>query len=811
MKTPKMNISGKIDLSGLPDLRKLHLERLNPLMLMASGAVLLLVLAVLLFAGGSSQQENDATLKRAKQTMGQVGGVIQNLRRALEDQQVQELAHMAATDSDKLSNLRQYVSGRIPDLIELNLYAPDLDSLRAAELEPHGFAVLDMLLTASESGIAPAQIHGKGEGAYLSMAVRVGDEAAPAAYMLAKVNPDILTSAFKASLPDPGAFALEQHNGRFKPAMISRLLIAPSSSERVVWVRIPASLFRIGVVQGVGATKSMGIFRLLFFIAGLALLSFGLMLKIRPYHPPPELEEDPVQIEPPSKSASLKDDPDPDLSGTGQPAGIDLDDGLGAIELPDLGFSLEKMPMSHIKHALPPVELVESIFKAYDIRGIVGETLDAEIAYQVGQVVGSLALEQEAGPVIVARDGRDSGLDLAEGMIGGISSTGCDVVDIGAVPTGVLYYAAYELGDGTGVMITGSHNPPDYNGFKILIGGITQAGERITDMYDRIKAGNLRVGKGNVSEEKMLDRYRERISGDIQLQKPLRIVADCGNGIGGVCAADVLRAIGAEVIPLFDEVDGTFPNHHPDPSEPENLKDLIDAVQMMNADLGVAFDGDADRLGVVTSDGEIIYSDRLMMLFAEDILSRLPGSTIIYDVKCTGHLHDVIEEAGGKPMMYKTGHSLIKNKMKEVGVPFAGEMSGHFFFEERWYGFDCGIYAAARLLEILAADERSVNEVFGSLPNSFSTPELKVEMHEGENHDFVAEFQKVARFADAKINTIDGLRADFADGWGLVRASNTTPVLVIRFDADSEVALQRIKDAFKQQLLAIHDKLKLPF
>jgi phosphomannomutase/phosphoglucomutase len=809
MKTPKLKINGKMDLKGLPSLRKLHLERLNPLMLIASGAVLLLVLAVLLFAGGSSQQENDATLKRAKQTMGQVGGVIQSLRRALEDQQVQELALIAADDPGKLSNLQQYVGGRIPDLIELNLYGTDLDSLRAADLEPFGYAVLDMLLTASESGIAPAQIHGKGEGAYLSMAVRVGDEASPAAYMLAKVNPGILTTAFEASLPDPGAFALEQHNGRFKPATISKLAAAPSSSERIVWIRIPASLFRIGVVQGVGATKSMGVFRLLFFIVGLVLLSFGLMLKVRPYQPPEELEEDPVQIAPSPKSVDLHDGPDSPLPQ--QPDGVDLDDGLGAIELPDLGFSLEKMPVLHKKHALPPVELVESIFRAYDIRGIVGETLDAEIAYQVGQVVGSLTLEQDAGPVVVARDGRDSGPDLAKGMIAGIASTGCDVIDIGAVPTGVLYYAAYELGDGTGVMITGSHNPPDYNGFKILIGSVTQAGDRITDMYSRIQGGNLRVGKGTISKEDMLDRYRERISGDIQLEKPLRIVADCGNGIGGVCAADVLRAIGAEVIPLFDEVDGTFPNHHPDPSEPENLKDLIDAVQMMNADLGVAFDGDADRLGVVTADGEIIYSDRLMMLFVEDILGRVPGSTIIYDVKCTGHLHEVIEEAGGTPMMYKTGHSLIKNKMKEVDAPFAGEMSGHFFFKERWYGFDCGIYAAARLLEILAADERGVQEVFSSLPNSFSTPELKVEMHEGENHDFVAEFQKVARFADAKITTIDGLRADFVDGWGLVRASNTTPVLVIRFDADSEAALQRIKDAFKQQLLAIYDQLKLPF
>jgi phosphomannomutase/phosphoglucomutase len=454
---------------------------------------------------------------------------------------------------------------------------------------------------------------------------------------------------------------------------------------------------------------------------------------------------------------------------------------------------------------------LESIFRAYDIRGVVGKTLDAEVAYQVGQVVGSLTLEQDAGPVVVARDGRNSGPELIDGMITGISSTGCDVVDIGAVPTGVLYFAAYELGGGTGVMVTGSHNPPDYNGFKMLIGGITLAGDKITDIYKRIESGNVRVGKGRVSQQDMLDQYRERISSDIQLQRPLKVVADCGNGIGGVCAADVLRDIGAEVITLFDEVDGTFPNHHPDPSEPENLKDLIESVNFMEADLGVAFDGDADRLGVVTSDGEIIYSDRLMRLFVKDILSRVPGSTIIYDVKCTGHLQHVIEEAGGNAMMYKTGHSLIKNKMKEVDAPFAGEMSGHFFFKERWYGFDCGIYAAARLLEILAADDRDAQEVLNSLPNSVSTPELKLQMEEGENHAFVAQMQEKAKFPDAKITTIDGVRADFPDGWGLVRASNTTPVLVLRFDADDEAALQRIKGVFRQQMLAIDNTLKLPF
>jgi phosphomannomutase/phosphoglucomutase len=754
-------------------------------------------------------------MSRAGQTMGQVNEVIENIRRVLEDEQVQELAVMAAADPGKQANLRQYVSGRIPDLFEVKLFDADLTKLRAADLDPFGFAVLDLLFSAKERGLGRAQIHGKGARSYLAMAVRVDDDHSPAAYLLARLNPDVLVSTFNTALYEPGVFALSQYNGRFEATILSDFATPLESNERLTSLPIPSSLFRVDVKQTIAASSARGALLSLFFIPGLLLLGVGLLLKFRPYQPPAELTEDPQLIESSLDGDDQNDDTvalvgKADTIKPEKPAAIDTGDGLGAIELPDLGFNLEKIGMPR-KKTLPPVELVNSIFRAYDIRGIVGETLDAEVARQVGQVIGSLALEQEAGPVVVARDGRDSGPDLVAGMIGGISSTGCDVIDIGAVPTGVLYFAAYELGQGTGVMVTGSHNPPDYNGIKMVIGGITQAGDQITGMYDRIKSGNLRVGKGNVSQVEILGRFRERISSDIQLQRPLKVVADCGNGIGGVCAAEVLRDIGAEVISLFDEVDGTFPNHHPDPSEPENLVDLIEAVKLMDADIGVAFDGDADRLGVVTSTGEIIYSDRLMMLFVKDVLGRVPGSTIIYDVKCTGHLHDVIEDAGGKPMMYKTGHSLIKNKMKEVDAPFAGEMSGHFFFKERWYGFDCGIYSAARLLEILAKDGRDAGEVLNDLPDSVSTPELKVQMQEGENHAFVAEMQEKARFPDARINTIDGVRADYVDGWGLVRASNTTPILVCRFDADSEEALQRIKDAFRQQMVAINHQLKLPF
>ena len=819
MKNLKMNISEKVDFHGLFDSLMFRIETLNPFMLIGSGAVALILVTALFLMGGSSQSSIDAKLTRSEQVIGQVSGLVQNYNRVLEDQQVQELAVIAAADPDKLSNLRQYISGRIPDLIEIELFGTGLDALRAADLDPFGYAVLDMLLVASDAGQASVQIHGSGAESYMAMAVRIGDQDSVTGYLLVKVSPDALVSTFASAWSESGAFALGQNNGRFKPTMLSNLSQAPSSSQRLVWIRVPATLFRVGFVQGAKTSASLGILRPVLFLAGVLMLALGVVLKVRPSPPPLEFKADPAEED----SQEEADDSNSDLEAAHHqevdfPATLDESsdkqhdieqkDGAGTIE--DLGFSLENVT-THRKKVLPPVELVESIFRAYDIRGIIGQTLDAEVAYQVGQVIGTLTLEQDAAPVVVARDGRESGVDLMEGLIKGIASTGCDAVDIGAVPTGVLYFAAYDLGSATGVMITGSHNPPEYNGIKMVIGGVTQAGDQIIDIFHRIKSGNVRVGKGKVSQQEMITRYIERISGDIQLQRPLKVVADCGNGIGGVCAADVLRSIGAEVITLFDEVDGSFPNHHPDPSEPENLTDLIDAVRMMDADIGIAFDGDADRLGVVTSVGEIIYSDRLMMLFTQDVLSRVPGATIIYDVKCTGHLHHVIQEAGGNAMMYKTGHSLIKNKMKEVGAPFAGEMSGHFFFKERWYGFDCGIYSACRLLEILAADEREPQEVLSSLPNSISTPELKLQMEEGENHPFIAQMQEKARFADARITTIDGVRADFADGWGLVRASNTTPILVLRFEADTEASLQRIKDSFRQQMLAINPKLTMPF
>ena len=459
------------------------------------------------------------------------------------------------------------------------------------------------------------------------------------------------------------------------------------------------------------------------------------------------------------------------------------------------------------------VDVDASIFRAYDIRGVVGETLTQGVARLIGRAIGSEARDRGLTEIVVGRDGRLSGPDLVAALIAGLRSTGIDVIDIGAAPTPVTYFAGYHLRTGSGISVTGSHNPPDYNGFKIVLGGETLSEDAILDLHRRIEAERFVDGMGGLQSIDVNQDYIRRITDDIQIERKLKVVVDCGNGIPGAIAPAVLEGIGCEVIPLYCDVDGTFPNHHPDPSDLANLQDLILSVKQVGADLGLAFDGDGDRLGVVTPSGEVIFPDRLLMLFAMDILTRNPGATIIYDVKCTGHLQPLVLQHGGSPLMWRTGHSLIKAKMRETDAALAGEMSGHFFFGERWYGFDDGIYAAARLMEILAGDieERTPEEVFATLPKGVSTPELKIPMREGEHYRFIEQFRARAKFEGARLTLIDGVRADWPDGWGLVRASNTTPVLVLRFDADSAAALARIQDEFRRQLLALDSSLPLPF
>jgi phosphomannomutase / phosphoglucomutase len=452
------------------------------------------------------------------------------------------------------------------------------------------------------------------------------------------------------------------------------------------------------------------------------------------------------------------------------------------------------------------VNLPTEIFRAYDIRGIAGRTLTPEVVHAVGRALGSLAPRYAVG-----RDGRASGPQLADALCAGLQASGAEVVDIGVAPTPLTYFAAHHLGCGSCVSVTGSHNPPEYNGLKMVVEGHTLSGDEIQDLRRRIERQAYRAGSGRRSQASVLEAYLARIVADVKLARPMRIAVDCGNGVAGMAAPLLYRRLGCEVRELYCELDDRFPNHHPDPSRPENLADLIAAVRADGYELGLAFDGDGDRLGVVTREGDIIFPDRQLMLFAADVLARNPGAQIIYDVKCTRLLAPWIERHGGRPVIWKTGHSLIKAKLAETGAPLAGEMSGHTFFKERWYGFDDALYAGARLLEILSRSA-DAGRVLRELPDAPSTPELNWKLAEGEPHALVAKLQAARPFPGAKsVLTIDGVRAEYADGFGLARASNTTPVIVLRFEADTESALERIKREFRAALQPLKPDAPLPF
>ena len=458
-------------------------------------------------------------------------------------------------------------------------------------------------------------------------------------------------------------------------------------------------------------------------------------------------------------------------------------------------------------------EISAEIFRVYDIRGIVGENLDADIVTRIGQAIGSEAGLRGQTAVIVGRDGRTSSPELAEALILGLSNSGRDVIDIGMVPTPVLYYATHFLDVNSGVMLTGSHNGPEYNGLKIVLDGETLAEDGIQAIYKRIIDNNYETGQGSQQSKEIIADYVRRISEDIPvaLGGAFKIVVDCGNGVAGAVAPQLLRALGHDVIELYCDVDGNFPNHQPDPSQPENLQSLIDKVKEEQADLGFAFDGDGDRLGVVDEQGKIIWPDRQLMLLTKDVLSREPGKPIIFDVKCSRYLKAIIESNGGQPLMWKTGHSLIKRKMKEVNAPLAGEMSGHIFFKERWYGFDDAIYTAARLLEVLMNAKAKPSETFAEMPEGLSTPELRIDLPESAHQSFMTDLQGKMSFEGAEVIEIDGYRVEFSDGWGLIRPSNTTPCLVLRFEAENQQALDRIQGDFRKVLLSINSDLQLPF
>lgn len=458
-----------------------------------------------------------------------------------------------------------------------------------------------------------------------------------------------------------------------------------------------------------------------------------------------------------------------------------------------------------------PQQVAHAIFRAYDIRGVVGEALTPELVYAIGLAIGTEVRLQQKKNIAIGRDGRLSGPELSKALIQGLLDSGIDVIDVGQVPTPVLYFAVATLDTESGVMLTASHNPKDYNGLKTIINGETLAEDRIEGLYQRIIHQDFLRGTGQYRTHPILDNYIQAITQHIHLQRTMNIVIDCGNGITGMIARQLFEALGCNVTALYEEVDGNFPNHHPDPSEPKNLVALIQTVKEEKAEIGFAFDGDGDRCGVITNEGENIWADRQMMLFSMDLLERHPGTEILFDVKCTNHLPKIIESHGGKPFMWKTGHSLLKNKMRERGSLLAGEMSGHIFFKERWYGFDDGLYTACRLLEILSKDSRSTSDIFKALPDSINTPELKLSVPESEKFSFMKDL--IAKFdaPDAKISTIDGLRVEFPEGWGLIRPSNTTPYLILRFEADTQEGLESIQNIFRKQLHKLDPNLTLPF
>jgi phosphomannomutase / phosphoglucomutase len=721
---------------------------------------------------------------------------------AAQDQAVQSLADEIAAQRDQVTKAISTLdtSGlptdpapvvaalkeRLPQALNVEIYSGALDEVLHANYHDFGYAKAAQLMAAPDAeGAPPVQSTFKGTGdRRMTMVAPLGPEQKPLAWVWIELPFAPIAQRFNEAPVGGGRLELHQSSDRGEDLGLMAHGSSVSFDREPVGKPVPGSSFNIvAVLPGayIVFPQSLPLAALL-TLAGLGggvylfwLFAHAGMRRV-------------VPVEEESLSDIAKNQPPP--------------------------APVKPVVRPAAKPAPAPVNVDPTIFRAYDIRGVVGTSLTAGVAKLLGQSIGTLMREKGLHEIVVGRDGRLSGPELAGALSDGLRAAGIDVIDIGAAPTPVVYYATYRFNTGSGVAVTGSHNPPDYNGFKIVVGGETLSEGAIQDLYNRIVTNALESdGKGSLRHVDVVPDYVERITSDVQTERPLKIVVDCGNGIPGAVAPQVLEGIGCEVIPLYCEVDGTFPNHHPDPSDPHNLEDLILSVKQTGADLGVAFDGDGDRLGVVTRSGEIIFPDRTLMLFARDVLSRQPGATIIYDVKCTGHLRGQILDAGGSPLMWRTGHSLIKAKMRETGAELAGEMSGHFFFKERWYGFDDGIYAGARLLEILAGDieGRTPEQIFATCPKGVSTPELKIEMAEGAHYRFIEKFREKANFGDAALITIDGVRADWPDGWGLVRPSNTTPVLVLRFDADNAEALRRIQDTFRKQLLAVDPTLKLPF
>ncbi len=679
---------------------------------------------------------------------------------------------------------------QLPRAVELEVYSGNLDEVLHANYRDFGYAKAAQLMSAQGAGaIPPAQsVAYGGKDRRLSFVIPLGSPQRVQAWVWVELPFGPLQQRFEAVPTRGGRLDLRQGDDQNATRLLSHGVAGVAAE--FPGTPVSGSVFNVsaGLPDAFIVLPHSAFLAAFLALLGLAGGAFLFYLRMRA--PRTDMEEgdaevEEVQVVPVAAAAPAVRSVPPVAAPAARAAAV-----RSAI-------------------AVDP-----AIFRAYDIRGVAGQSLSKEVAHALGQAIGAVMQDKGLREIVVGRDGRLSGPELVAGLCNGLRAAGIDVLDIGAVPTPLVYYATFRFNTGCGVMVTGSHNPAEYNGFKVVLGGETLAEDGIQDLYRRITNGVLpNEGHGGLREVDVAPDYTERVVSDVLTERRLKVVIDAGNGIAGTIAPALLEGVGCDVIPLYCDVDGSFPNHHPDPSDLNNLQDLIVSVQKTGADLGIAFDGDGDRLGVVSRSGEVIYPDRVLMLFARDVLSRQPGATVIYDVKCTNHLKGQILDSGGSPLMWRTGHSLIKAKMRETGAELAGEMSGHFFFKERWYGFDDGIYAAARLLEILSGDlqGRTPEEIFATLPQSVSTPELKLEMAEGAQYLFMDKFRQLGDFEDATLTTIDGVRADWTDGWGLVRASNTTPALVLRFEANDAAVLKRIQQTFRKRLLAVDFKLKLPF
>lgn len=826
-----------------------------PALLAAAVVIVGLIIFAVVFSGDATDGSSETVLDPAYTPV--VEGVAAEVSQAFSPYQeaalaiaadARVIAAMAQAQSDKLDQLVADVSPDLPHLQKLRLLPVTTDQPRNNEMPPLTFtsiALLKEIAAGKKSPPLEAVLIGTDDEHLVLMASvsesQGEDNESVVGAVHLSIDPDLVRDVISAGAPADAFIQIRQGikvdiaSAGTKPAAdAARKIVRINGSRLVAVIAAPGKV--VAPDDGSGGLMTSWLVP----AAGVTLLLLlgGLIMARRKPRSDKLSGGDAVVYQ--GAIRAILDGAHPGLEqllpgGANARTNFDLaslDDGIEGDDITTFGNSADTTatedpttphpdaePNAELSTEAPMIDVstIEavpaSIFRSYDIRGIVDETLTEDGVYQIGRALGAEADARGQKTIVVARDGRHSSAPLREALCKGLLESGRDVLDIGVAPTPVLYFATHHLDAKSGVMITGSHNPAQYNGLKIVLDGQTLSGEAIQAIRQRVETQDFIDGTGSLQQADIGAEYIRRISEEIPvtLGNALKVVVDCGNGVPGAIAPDLLRAIGHDVIELYCDVDGDFPNHHPDPSQPENLEDLINTVAAENADLGLAFDGDGDRLGVVDATGAVLWPDRQMMLFARDILSRNPGAKIIYDVKCSRLLAQEISAAGGEAIMAKTGHSLIKAKMQETGALLAGEMSGHIFFKERWYGFDDALYSAARLLEILVNAGQTPAEVFAALPDGVTTPELRIDLSEEQHAPFMAKILEKADFSDGELTTIDGLRVDFADSWGLIRPSNTTPCLVLRFEGDNEAALENVKTRFRELISAIDSSLNIPF